>query len=287
MLKEISVEITRRCPNYCLHCSSSAHSQCNESMPYETFQTVISDAAKLGTKTICLSGGEPFLHDKIVQMIQFVHSKGMECYVYTSGIAMSPSDQRISLPMEQLRQISGAVTKIIFNIEASTEAIYDRIMGTSNCFSLLKESVLRANAAGICTEAHFVPMALNLREIPAVVRLCEELNISKLSFLRLVLHGRAEQNYTSLRGWYAFFSPLTAGFFPVFGILIRQKTRLRPVEGPRQSTWGGPQYAGEKILHTSVFSAVGARCVPSSALFWDFIRSGRTAARFSQSGPKI
>ena len=198
MLKEISVEITRRCPNYCLHCSSSAHSQCSESMPYETFQTVISDAAKLGTKTICLSGGEPFLHDKIVQMIQFVHSKGMECYVYTSGIAMSPSDQRISLPMEQLRQISGAVTKIIFNIEASTEAIYDRIMGTSNCFSLLKESVLRANAAGICTEAHFVPMALNLREIPAVVRLCEELNISKLSFLRLVLHGRAEQNYNTL-----------------------------------------------------------------------------------------
>ena len=103
----------------------------------------------------------------------------------------------------------------------------------------------------------------------------------------LQLFSPCKGRYTSLRGWYAFFSPLTAGFFPVFGILIRQKTRLRPVEGPRQSTWGGPQYAGEKILHTSVFSAVGARCVPSSALFWDFIRSGRTAARFSQSGPKI
>ena len=65
MLKEISIEIIRKCPNCCLHCSSESHAQCGEIMPYSKFKEVVSDAAKLGAKTICLSGGEPFLHDNI------------------------------------------------------------------------------------------------------------------------------------------------------------------------------------------------------------------------------
>ena len=198
MLKEISVEITRRCPNCCMHCSSSANSGCSETMPYETFQAVALDASKLGARTICLSGGEPFLHNQIVDMVRFVRSLGMDCYVYTSGIALDSSSQLDSLPPEQLQQLSGVVTKLIFNIEAGTEPIYNRIMGTTGCFGLLQQSALQAAAMGICTEAHFVPMALNLQEIPAVICLCEELHISRLSFLRLVLHGRAEQNCGAL-----------------------------------------------------------------------------------------
>lgn len=194
MLKEISIEIIRKCPNYCLHCSSSSHRQCTEILPYGKFKEIVLDAAKLGAKTICLSGGEPFLHDKITEMVQFVNDCGLDCYIYTSGIALDTMNQPVSLSVDTLKKIRKSVTKLIFNIEAGTEKTYDKIMGTENCFEKMKQSATRAIEAGICTEAHFVPMAINVDEIHEVIRLCKCLHISKLSFLRLVLHGRAGQN---------------------------------------------------------------------------------------------
>lgn len=194
MLKEVSIEIIRKCPNCCLHCSSLAHKQCKEIMPYDKFTEVISDAAKLGAKTICLSGGEPFLHSDIVDMVKTVNKYNMDCYVYTSGIVMDTFEQPTPISVDVLKQISGYVTKLIFNIEAGTEDTYDKIMGTKNCFEKMQQSVICAMEAGICAEAHFVPMAINVDEINSVITLCEKLHISKLSFLRLVLHGRAKQN---------------------------------------------------------------------------------------------
>lgn len=194
MLKEVSIEIIRKCPNCCMHCSSMSHKQCKEIMPYNKFIEVISDASRLGTKTICLSGGEPFLHPDIVDMVKSVSNYGMDCYVYTSGIVMDAFSQSISLSTDMLKQISRYITKLIFNIEAGTESTYDRIMGTHHCFEIMQQSAIHAAEAGICTEAHFVPMALNVDEIDSVISLCEKLQISKLSFLRLVLHGRAKQN---------------------------------------------------------------------------------------------
>lgn len=194
MLKEISVEIIRKCPNNCLHCSSLSNRACTERLPYDKFKEVISDAKALGAKTICLSGGEPFLHNRITDMVRLVREYGMDCYIYTSGIVLDQQDQPISIPMEMLKQISGYAAKLIFNVEAGTEQTYDKIMGTKNCFEKMQQSAIRAAEAGLCTEAHFVPMKVNVNEINEAVLLCKRLQISKISFLRLVLHGRAKEN---------------------------------------------------------------------------------------------
>ena len=86
MLKEISVEILRKCPNNCLHCSSKSNINCNEQISFEKFIEVVDSAKALDVQTICFSGGEPFIHPDIVRMIDYVHSKGLQTYIYTSGI---------------------------------------------------------------------------------------------------------------------------------------------------------------------------------------------------------
>ena len=83
MLKEISFEIIRRCPNNCLHCSSYSTDKCTEIIPVELFKKVVKGAKRLGAQTISFSGGEPFLHPDIVEMIDFVHSLGQFTRNYT------------------------------------------------------------------------------------------------------------------------------------------------------------------------------------------------------------
>ncbi len=127
-------------------------------------------------------------------MIEYVHSKGINSYVYTSGIVFDEKGDRTSIPKSIINAISKEVTKIIFNFEASSASNYNVIMGTKNCFNSLKESINIANKASVVTEAHFVPMKINVDEVESTILLCEELGISKISFLRLVLHGRAIKN---------------------------------------------------------------------------------------------
>lgn len=194
MLKEVSVEVIRTCPNNCLHCSSFSSCRCTEKMPFKTFAEVVSDAKTLGASTICLSGGEPFLHEDIVKMVELIHSSGLDCFIYSSGIVFDKQSRPSTLSEDLLKKINRSVTKIIFNVEAGTEKTYNKIMGTFGCFELMQQSAILAHQAGICTEAHFVPMALNIDEIDDVIQLCKKIHISKLSFLRLVLHGRAKEN---------------------------------------------------------------------------------------------
>jgi MoaA/NifB/PqqE/SkfB family radical SAM enzyme len=194
MLNEVSIEIIRRCPNNCVHCSSLSDKDSTEIFKYEDFISIINDARKLGTKTICLSGGEPFLHPNIIEMINHLHNIGINSNIYTSGIILDKNLNYASLSKELLNSIAGKVSKLIFNIESSNADTYDKIMGILGGFTFMQQSVRTANSLGIVTEAHFVPMKLNFEEIESIVGFCKELGLSKISFLRLVLHGRAQIN---------------------------------------------------------------------------------------------
>lgn len=194
MLKEISIEIIRKCPNRCIHCSSFSSDKCTEIIPFDVFKNVVVGAKKLGLKTVCFSGGEPFLHPDIVNMIDFVNEQGINSYVYSSGIYMNSLHKREPIPESILIQISNKVSKIIFNIEAAEEETYNSIMGTEGCFDFLGESIRRTIKSGIIAEGHFVPNKLNKDQIEHTLEYCAELGVTKVSFLRLVLHGRAKDN---------------------------------------------------------------------------------------------
>lgn len=198
MLKEISIEVIRKCPNRCLHCSSFSADSCSEIIPFEKFKEVVTGAKNLGLKTICFSGGEPFLHPYIVEMIDYVYRMGLNSYIYSSGIFMDKTEKRTAIPNTLMDKIAGKVTKIIFNIEAAEESTYNLIMGTEGCFGLLEESISNAVKKGILAEGHFVPMKPNIDQIEKTLEICKKLGVSNVSFLRLVIHGRAYQNRETL-----------------------------------------------------------------------------------------
>lgn len=191
MLTEISIEIIRKCPNNCLYCSSVSSENCSEIIPFETFCEVISGAKKIGLQTVCFSGGEPFLHPDIVKMVDYVNGLGLNSYIYSSGIWMNEKKEHNAIPERIIKQLSGKVSKIIFNIEAAEEDTYDTIMGTKGNFRFLQESVKCAVKNGIVVEGHFVPMKINYNQIEKTLEFCNDLGFSKISFLRLVIHGRA------------------------------------------------------------------------------------------------
>ena len=87
----------------------------------------------------------------------------------------------------------------MFNVQAADSVVYDAIMNTKGKYDLLIRSMTNAKECQIDTEIHFVPMKQNYNQIANVVKLAEQLNVCCVSFLRLVPHGRAEDNKEKVR----------------------------------------------------------------------------------------
>ena len=189
-LQEISIEITQQCPNCCIHCSSYSSWEQVHSMPYELICAVIREAIDLGAKKVCLSGGEPFLHPQLVEIVNYVWRLGAKTVIYTSGIYYD-SDTYQALPMNILTCLKDKVDAIIINYEAADSETYDTIMGTQFLgYNLMRQTIASAISLGINVETHVVPMKINYQQLPKIIQQCNELGVSKVSFLRMVKHGR-------------------------------------------------------------------------------------------------
>lgn len=197
-LNEITIEITQQCPNRCVHCSSLSCPNKTTCLATETILSVIDDAVALGCESISLSGGEPFLHIGLRQIVDYIAKYAVQCNIYTSGICFV-GWKPCSVPTEILKELRGKVSKYVVNVEAADEETYDNIMGTSfNGFAMMKQFISDAVALGETVEAHFVPMKPNYKQIPAVVEMCNKLGVSNVSFLRFVAQGRGLENVKEL-----------------------------------------------------------------------------------------
>lgn len=199
MLSEISIEILQRCPNRCIYCSSHSNPQATHIISFEIIKNIIDDAKSFGCKTVCLSGGEPFLHPQILDIISYIAKQQLICYVYTSGIYMK-DEVYSSLPNEYIEAIRGMVDKVIFNVEADSSTLYDQIMGTDvGGFDMMKKSINDCVSSGLIVETHVVPMQVNFKHLKSIFEMCYQLGVSKVSILRLVLQGRALVNLSLVK----------------------------------------------------------------------------------------
>ena len=199
IMEHVSIEIIRKCPNKCQHCSSMSGMGCEEIMDVSLVKRVFDGLQKLDTNVVSISGGEPFLHQELVDIVRYGKEKGFKINIYTSGIMLDRHGKYISLNEEMVKQLKEfGLDKLIFNLQSLSEEVYNKIMGTEGNLKLLKHSIAISKKYGIYTELHFVPMKLNYKEIQAVVDYVENQGLDRVSFLGLIPHGRAKMNRQEL-----------------------------------------------------------------------------------------
>lgn len=193
-LNEITIEVTQQCPNRCIYCSSLSDMEKTDCLDYAAIIQVVDDAVTLGAKTVSLSGGEPFLREDIVEIVEYMQEKDLKVRLYSSGI-YSDGDSYSSIPTMLLEAVKGKIDALIFNYEAVDAELYATIMGTEAAnLALLDETIHRAITLGIPVEAHLVPMHCNYRQIPDVLSKLYSMGVKNVSLLRLVPQGRVLEN---------------------------------------------------------------------------------------------
>lgn len=198
MIKDASIEIIQKCVNRCIHCSSCSTEDSVAMLDFDTVSRVIQGLQKLKVERVCLSGGEPFLHPNLEEIVKQITACGMTVDIYSCGVWEKAGTTK-SLSIEQLSVVKAAgLRSLLFNVQSADEATYDQITQSKGHFPLLRESISNAIACGIRTEIHFVPMRQNVHDVENVIRFAEQMGIEQVNFLKLVPHGRAKENVQKL-----------------------------------------------------------------------------------------
>ncbi len=199
MVRDVSIEIIKKCPNKCIYCSTSSDMDSKTFLTYEKIKEIVDDLGKMGIERICLSGGEPFLHLNIIDIVEYICAKKIRVDIYSSGIVYNENQQRSSLSKDLLKQLHKfGLKRIMFNMQALDEDVYDEIMNMKGNFKLLLQSMKNTQEIGIETEIHFVPMKINYKQINKMIQFVEKEKVSQISFLRMIAHGRAKDNERKL-----------------------------------------------------------------------------------------
>ena len=77
MLKDLCFEVIQTCPNKCKFCSSKSSKEKKTIITLEQFKKTINHFINQGgIEEISISGGEPFLHPELFDMIKFSKDNG-------------------------------------------------------------------------------------------------------------------------------------------------------------------------------------------------------------------
>ena len=143
MIRDISFEITQRCLNNCVHCSSCSNSLCKQHIDYATICKTVDDMPHIGVKRVCLSGGEPFLHIDLKKIVTYIKQMDMEVNIYSSGI--TEIDGQITyITTDEFKDLKErGLSKIMFNLQSYDSSRYDEIMGKHLLKMQLKQEFIQ------------------------------------------------------------------------------------------------------------------------------------------------
>lgn len=194
-LVELSLELTNRCLRRCLHCSSGSELKAlPDELHWRSHMSLIVEARGLGATVLSLSGGEPLLYEpdspRLLGDLIEVAQDYKEVLIYTTG--KNDAGNYVYMYPEIERLLTFPNVKWIFSLHSHIAEMNDHIMQDDGALEQICESINFLVRRDKHVEIHFVPMAINYKDMFGTLWLCGELGVKKMSLLRFVPQTRGK-----------------------------------------------------------------------------------------------
>jgi len=206
MMKELTIEITNHCPLNCLHCSTRAGKDGSLYMPLDEVERYIGIFKDFDT--VRISGGEPFEHPDLSDILKLIKSDRRKTVVLSCGVTQREDEFPHEIRPEQMKALAPNIDEIVFSMKGFYD-VHDQIVTSDehwtrqpSYWDMMIDSCENAQRAGIEISYHTVLMKSNfedLRNIALAVS-CSRLEITPpdkryhLHILRFVKQGRGKDN---------------------------------------------------------------------------------------------
>jgi SynChlorMet cassette radical SAM/SPASM protein ScmF len=170
--------LTEGCNLACRHCwiapKFQAGGKVYPSLDYDLFCDIIRQAKPLGLTSVKLTGGEPLLHPRIREMLEFIRGEDLGLVIESNGVLCTPE-----LAAEIKRGKNAFISVSLDGAEAATN---DWVRNVTGSFDQAVAGIRNLVAAGLKPQIIMSVMRHNRDQVEAVVRLAESLGAGSVKF---------------------------------------------------------------------------------------------------------
>ncbi len=177
-LLALRVETNRSCNLQCRYCYAGSGAHLSAELDLRVLQRVITQAAELGARSIVvIGGGEPTLHRRFRDLIEFIHAHDLIPMVFTNGLKVTPD------LADFLQRHNASVMGKCDSLQAHVQ---DYLAGREGAFQQIHAGICNLIAAGFTdvTDPHFLRLGvsfvscrMNLPEMEDIWHYCRENHI--------------------------------------------------------------------------------------------------------------
>ncbi len=188
-LNAIYFYLTEGCNLRCRHCWIDPKFQRHENeysaLDVKLFRSIIDQGKALGLSSVMLTGGEPFLHPQIVDIIDMVRDERLALTITTNGVLCSPGlARRVAACRNPFVSVS---------LDGAHPQTHEWVRGVEGSFRDAIRGAGNLVAAGIRPQITMSIMRQNFGEMEALVHLAESIGASAVKFNLVYPIARGEK----------------------------------------------------------------------------------------------
>ena len=174
--------ITRTCNLRCVHCySDSMAAHYPGELDWRQMREVVADLAGYQVPSLLLSGGEPMVHPRFFDLVEFASAYGLRLTISTNGTLI---DAR-----KAARLKAAKVSYVGISLDGIGE-IHDRFRRKNGAFDAAVRGFRHCHDAGQKTGLRLTLTRHNVENIDAILDFIEREEIQRVCFYHLVPAGR-------------------------------------------------------------------------------------------------
>ncbi len=169
-LFSVSIELTYRCNERCIHCYiDGENNEQGIELSLSEYKTLLDKLKTLGCIKVLFTGGEVFLKENFIEIVEYATSLGFLVDIFTNGYFLTPEYMDKLIPLN--------INSLSFSLYGGTAHIHDAITGIKGSFEKTLNAVTMTKCAGIDTYIKTVCLRQNIDDMQNLLELGKRLNI--------------------------------------------------------------------------------------------------------------
>ncbi|PIP39076.1 MAG: heme b synthase [Desulfobacterales bacterium CG23_combo_of_CG06-09_8_20_14_all_51_8] len=184
-LRLVAWETTRNCNLNCAHCRASATmGPYSGELDTRASLRLLDQIAETGQPIVILTGGEPLLRPDIFELARYGTGKGLRMVMAPNGTLVNDKNAK--------QMAASGIQRISISLDGAAKERHDAFRGVDGAFDSAMRGIRAAKAAGIEFQINTTISKLNYDQIPAILKLAEDLEAVALHIFLLVPTGRGK-----------------------------------------------------------------------------------------------